>query len=399
MPATSTPRTTSKDTTRAHLALVVADANWFTTENLFREVDRPDVSTLLLSCIDYRNAWVRGAPPWRWGRPLTRQRDRLWRRDLVLPSGWMKQFPHLGMRPIRRAIAQWRDHCPDGARLGLVMTYPHYLYLRDLVRPDVNIYFNIDDYSQYWPRCADRVNELERQAVRESALTICVSKVRCDELRQLVPEAAGRIHHLPHGTPRALLADEPQYRPAPLPDDLAHLPRPCLGYVGTLEDRIDWPLMIEVAKRFPQASIVLVGRVPAGRAGAWQDDARRCLAMPNVHLVGWRSQEELARYNRAFDVCLIPYRADHPFNRVSCPTKIMDYMATGRPIVSTDLPECRLHEDLFDVTDSTESFLHAIAAHLGGPPDDAKIAARFAWATENRCSNVVERFLDWLPPE
>lgn len=399
MPATTSPRTTSKDTTRAHLALVVADANWFTTENLFREVDRPDVSTLLLSCVDYYNAWMRGAPPWSWGRPLTRQGERLWRRDLVLPSGWMKRFPHLGMRPIRRTIEQWRALCPDGSRLGLVMTYPHYLYLRDLVRPDINIYFNIDDYSQYWPRFADRVNELERQAVRESALTVCVSKVRCDELRQLVPEAAGKIHHLPHGTPTALLAAEPQYRPATPPEDIAHLPRPFLGYVGTLEDRIDWPLMIEVAERFPQASILLVGRVPSGRAGNWQEDARRCLMKPNVHLIGWRSQEQLARYNRSFDVCLIPYRADHPFNRVSCPTKIMDYMATGRPIVSTALPECRLHAELFDVTDTNESFVASIASYLDSPPDDARIAARFAWATEHCCANVVERFLDWLPAE
>jgi glycosyltransferase involved in cell wall biosynthesis len=399
MPATTSPRTTSKDTTRAPLALVVADANWFTTENLFREVDRPDVSTLLLSCVDYYNAWMRGTPPWRWGRPLTRQNDRLWRRDLVLPSGWMKRFPHIGMRPIRRSIEQWRGRCPDDARLGLVMTYPHYLYLRDLVRPDFNVYFNIDDYSQYWPRCADRVNALERQAVRESALTVCVSKVRCDELRRLVPEAADRIQHLPHGTPSALLGTSPQYLAAPPPSDIAHLPRPFLGYVGTLEDRIDWPLMIRLADEFPHASILLVGRLPAGRSGAWQDDARRCLARPNVHLLGWRPQEELAHYNRAFDVCLIPYLADHPFNRVSCPTKIMDYMATGRPIVSTALPECRLHADLFDVTDSTDDFVTAVSSHLGGPPDEARISARFAWATEHRCSNVVERFLDWLPAD
>src|SRR5262249_41360922 len=140
----------------------------------------------LLKCIDYYNAWRRGAPPWAWGRALTPCGPGLWQRDLVLPSGWMKRYPRLGMRPIGRSIADWRArHAPDG-RLALVMTYPHYLYLRDLVRPDLHIYFNIDDYSQYWPRIARRVNDLERQAVRESSLTVCASRLRCDELRAAV---------------------------------------------------------------------------------------------------------------------------------------------------------------------------------------------------------------------
>ncbi len=141
-------------TTQTRLALVVADANWYTTENLFREVDRDEVSTLLLKCVDYQVAWRRGHPPWAWGQALSQQGRRLWLRDLVLPSGWMKRFPTWGMRPIRRVIEDWRtQHAPEG-RLALVMTYPHYLYLRAQVRPDLSIYFNIDDYSQYWPRCA-----------------------------------------------------------------------------------------------------------------------------------------------------------------------------------------------------------------------------------------------------
>ena len=49
--------------------------------------------------------------------------------------------------------------------------------------------------------------------------------------------------------------------------------------------------------------------------------------------MGWQPQDRIAAFNRAFDVCLMPYSPDHPFNRVCCPTKIMDYMATGRPVV------------------------------------------------------------------
>src|SRR3954466_6396475 len=104
MSTISTPRTTGLEGTERRLALAVADANWFSTENLFREIERDDVSTLLLKCMDYRNAWQRGLRPWSWGGTLTRSAPGLWRRDLVLPSGWMKRFPNLGMRPIEWAI-------------------------------------------------------------------------------------------------------------------------------------------------------------------------------------------------------------------------------------------------------------------------------------------------------
>jgi glycosyltransferase involved in cell wall biosynthesis len=398
MTATSTLRTPeAAETARASLALAVADANWFTTENLFREVRRDGVATLLLKCADYYNAWRHGTPPWGGSRSFAQRGTRLWQYEHVLPSGWMKRFPSWGMRPIQRSIAAWREQCASRSPLALVMTYPHYLYLRDQVRPDLSVYFNIDDYSQYWPRCADRVHVLERQAVRESDLTVCVSNRRCAELRAAVPEAAERIRHLPHGAPSASLAGSPQRRPAAPPADIAFLPRPLLGYVGTLEDRVDWELLGRLSEAFPQASVVLAGRTGAARRGPWQAERRRCLARPNVHAIGWRPQDQIAAYHRAFDVCLVPYRADHPFNLVCCPTKIMDYMASGRPVVSTDLPECRLYERLFDVTDTVEGFLTAVAAALGTGEDDPRTDERYRWASAHTCDQVVEQLLDWLP--
>src|SRR4051794_7557004 len=260
MATISSPRATGPDGTRSRLALAVADANWYTTENLFREVEHDHVSTLLLKCFDYYNALRRGDAPWAWGRALTRRGPELWQRDLVLPSGWMKRFPSWGMRPIGRSILKWRQSCASEGRLVLVMTYPHYLYLRDIVRPDRQIYFNIDDYSQYWPRWARRVNELERQAGREADVTVCVSPLPAEERRAGVPEATERIRPLPHGFPPTSLAEHAWDRPAPAPADLSALPRPILGYVGSLEDRVDWTLLTRLSEALPRASVVILGR-------------------------------------------------------------------------------------------------------------------------------------------
>ncbi len=375
------------------LALVIADAGWFTTENLFREIDDESVSLLMLKCLDYVNGVGRGIYPWSAVCRTRRDGPRVWHRQHVLPSGWMKRFPRFGMRPIARSVDRWRASLPAAARTGLVMTYPYYLYLRDLLRPDVSVYYNVDDYALYWPRDAERTARLELKAVRESDLTICVSRSRASELRAMVPEAADRVHHVAHGAPSQFLADRPLDQPASPPADLAALPRPLIGYVGSLEDRVDWRLMDQLAVRFPAASFVVVGRKSPPGGEPWRADCERFLARSNVHAIGWRSQEELPGYWQAFDVNLIPYGVDHPFNRACNPTKIMDAMAASRPIVATAIPECLLHRERFDVAETAHDFISAVARILDSGSDDGRAAARLDYAAEHTCRRVVERIL------
>ena len=388
----------SRSTESAHLALAVADANWYSTANLFSEVERTDVSTLLLSCIDYRNAWQRGLPPWAWGKSLQATGPRQWRREHVLPSGWMKSYPKIGMRPLGRTIRDWRKtHVPD-APLGLVMTYPYYLHLAEIVRPSRTVYYNLDDYALYWPHCAEAVNAMERKAVRESDLTVCVAKVRAEVLRAAVPEAAERIKHLPHGAPGRSIGERPWTRPAPSPDDIADLPRPLIGYVGSIEDRVDWELMNRLGRAFPNASIVVVGRAPAKPAQhcGWRVEWDEFASLPNVHTIGWRAQEEINLYNRAFDVVLIPYRLDHPFNQACSPTKIMDVMGTGRPVVSTAVPECALYEALINVAQGHDAFIKAVGSIIEAGSDDGRADLRFDWARGHTCAKVVDTLIEWM---
>ena len=186
------------------------------------------------------------------------------------------------------------------------------------------------------------------------------------------------------------------HRPAHPPADIAHLPRPLLGYVGSMEDRVDWPLLERLATRFPSASLVLVGRIAALGDEPWHQELRRVLALANVHAIGWRSKESIASYNRAFDIALIPYRVDHPFNIACCPTKIMDTMGSGRPMLSTDLPECRLYDHLFDVARSHEDFVDRAQSLLAAGSDDGRAARVHQHAARNTCAKVANRLLDWL---
>ncbi|MDR3634204.1 MAG: glycosyltransferase [Isosphaeraceae bacterium] len=393
----STPSAVAGAGVGAAFDLVVADASWTWTERLFSPLAELGPRVLLIKACDWRNALQQKRPVRDWLCPRRRLSNALWEQTIVLPPGWMKSYPRLGMRPVSWAIRQWRRELGETRPLALAISYPHYLYLRDLIGPDALLYYNMDDYGLYWRSRRRKVRALERQVVREADLSIFCAKVRAEELSAAVPEAENRVIHLPHGAPASSISPAPQHGPATPPDDVARLPRPLLGFVGSLGDRLDWTLLEHVAQEFPHGSIVLIGRDPEPcPREAWYRGFQRAVALPNVHRIGWRSQAEIGRYNAAFDVCLIPYRVDHPFNHVACPTKVMDYMATSRPVVTTPVPECSLYSHLFQVAETPAAFVEAIRNVVSQGSDDGKAALRWETArgaTWERTSAVMLRHL------
>ncbi len=377
--------------------LVVADASWVWTERLFAPLAEMGVRLLMLKACDWRSARSQGIRFQDWNTPLRQVGPNRWERSLVLPPGWMKTLPQWGMRPIASAIRSWRASLSEPRSLALAISYPHYLYLRDMVRPDALMYYNMDDYSLYWPSRAAVVRRLERQAVREADLSVFCARVRAEALAEEVPGSADRIIHLPHGAPLRNIPPMPLHQPSSPPPDLARLPGPRLGFVGSLEDRIDWPLVEQTARAFPTGSVVLVGQEPSPAPGErWYRDYLQAAALPNVYRLGWKPQSEIGAYMSAFDVCLIPYRVDHPFNRAACPTKVMDYMATTRPVVSTALPECQLYRHLFDVETSEDGFLEAVRRIVVRDGDDGLAGQRWTQARtstwERTACRLLERF-------
>ena len=154
--------------------------------------------------------------------------------------------------------------------------------------------------------------------------------------------------------------------------------------------------MDRLSRTFAEASFIVVGRVKNHVDEPWWDACSRFLSRPNVHALGWRAQESLAGYYHAFDVTLIPYRLDHAFNRVCNPTKIMDAMGSGRPIVATAIPECRLHSERMDVPETGDEFVAVVAKILGQQSDDGRAGLRHAYALANTCHGVSERILDLI---
>src|SRR5205823_1430488 len=137
------------------------------------------------------------------------------------------------------------------------------------------------------------------------------------------PEARERTRVVPLGVDLQLF--EPSVGSA---QEMAGLPRPRLGLMGGLDERVDFELLRALALADPNWSVVLVGPV-LDIAGAQQ-----LTGLPNVHLIGQRPYERMPEYLSGLDVCLIPYRRTR-WTDGCFPAKLHEYMASGRPIVAT----------------------------------------------------------------
>jgi glycosyltransferase involved in cell wall biosynthesis len=115
-----------------------------------------------------------------------------------------------------------------------------------------------------------------------------------------------------------------------VPEDMACIPAPRIGYVGCLQDRVDVQLCESMAKSLTEASLVLIGPV----VDAKHFEGLR--ALPNVYLLGARSGAEVPAYLAACDVCVIPH-VDSILTRCMDPMKLYEYIAAGKPVVTTPL--------------------------------------------------------------
>lgn len=158
-----------------------------------------------------------------------------------------------------------------------------------------------------------------------------------------------------------------------------------IGYVGGLHRHVGMDMLVAMARARTSWSWVFVGspEVPL----------KDLAELPNVYLLGQRPHQELAHYIRTFDVCIVPYRRS-AYTETVVPSKINEYLAMGKPVVSTNLPPvCDFndkHQVLITTEEHPESFLRSIeqALSLGG--GDALSAQRRAVAREGEWGARLE---------
>jgi polysaccharide pyruvyl transferase CsaB len=155
------------------------------------------------------------------------------------------------------------------------------------------------------------------------------------------------------------------------PSDLAPLLRagkPVIGYSGALADWVDYELIRYAAETRPSFQFLLVGVDYDG--SLWNSGVT---GLQNVHWLGVKEFSELPAYIWRFSVGIIPFE-QNAITRASSPIKMYEYMACGKPVVATPIPECARYSCVFTARDA-EEFVACIDAALSRRDDDAYLTA------------------------
>jgi UDP-galactopyranose mutase len=245
-------------------------------------------------------------------------------------SGVTVAVPHLpqglGPQETSAALRKLLDQFVLGEKSRLVRWYytPMMLPFSEHLDASVTVYDCMDELANFKFAPAELL-ELEQRLIGLADLVFTGGASLYEAKKSRHPS----VHCFPSSVDVAHFA---RARRAGIdPADQQPLPRPRLGFYGVIDERMDLDLIAAVADARPDWSVVLVGPVVKIEADALP---RR----PNLHYLGGKSYDQLPEYLRGWDVALMPFAVNEATRFIS-PTKTPEYLAGGRPVVSTPITD------------------------------------------------------------
>lgn len=262
---------------------------------------------------------------------------------------------------------------------------PFYLSNIQDFNPCCKVYYCVDNMSE-----SKYINkhgvEREQILMRKYDLTISTSKF----LQKYAALYTSRSHYLPNAADFSLFKSTFLIDPDQRPGELKNTTKKIVGYIGNVEDRIDFGLLIEVVKMNPDKVFLFIGPINSDqfrKLGFNQQD--------NVITVGRKDIQELPTYLRFIDCAIIPFKKNKLTEGIY-PLKINEYLASGRPVVTTSFSEDILEfKDIVQVADSALEFSEAIQSEMDAD-DDEKRKNRAARASSNTWEDRAIRLQNLL---
>jgi len=224
-------------------------------------------------------------------------------------------------------------------------------------------------------RLYDAAQSQERSIGNLADLVICSSDALYARAESLFQRAA----YVDHGVDYDLFAAGAASRPAP--DALAGIDEPIIGFFGNMDgNTVDRDLLDAVIRARPNYRFALVGPMAA--------DFEPLTDHANVIATGQQPYRDVPRFGAAFDVCLMPW-LNNDWIKHCNPVKLKEYLALGKPVVTTPFPELARCGDLCYVAENAAAFATAIDRALAEDSDDRR-AARRAWAARHSWDSKFE---------
>jgi glycosyltransferase involved in cell wall biosynthesis len=258
------------------------------------------------------------------GGPVNVEHDLWVATPLALPLPHSAAARTLNRQLLRAQIRWWRNRLGIGP-FQLWTFLPNVGDYVGTLGEALAVYYCVDEWSLFGYLDRAQTAAAERALLGKVDAVFAINGALAAAKR----EHNARTFESPHGVDHAAFARALDPATA-VPADLAALPRPRIGFYGTLRDWVDLELIASAARARPAWSFVLIGQALT--------DVSAIAGLPNVHLLGQKRHDELPAYCKGFDVGMIPYRIDERMTFVN-PLKLREYLSAGLPVVSTPVPE------------------------------------------------------------
>ena len=220
------------------------------------------------------------------------------------------------------------------------------------ITPDLTVYDAMDELSKFRFAPANLL-DLERELMKRADIVFTGGSSLFEAKKDRHPN----VHCFPSSVDRAHFAKARGglFDPA----DQEDLPHPRLGFYGVIDERFDIELLDKVAEMRPSWSFVMVGPV----VKISEDDLPR---RPNIHYLGSKTYRELPAYLSGWNVALMPFAMNESTEFIS-PTKTPEYLAGGKPVVSTPIKDVVRHYGQLEgvkIASTAEEFVGACEAAL-----------------------------------
>jgi glycosyltransferase involved in cell wall biosynthesis len=254
------------------------------------------------------------------------------------------------------------------------------LPLQRALKAEILCYHRLDDFAILSPK--DR--PLERAIEVKADLLFVVSM----PLQEQYARQGRKAILLPNGVDLAHFSQALNEK-TEVPKDLASLPSPRIGYVGIVDPLwwVDMELLIGLARVRPDWSVVLIGPT---------EKRRLSFNVPsNLHLLGARPYRSVPCYLKGMDVCLVPFKKN-AVTQACSPLKLYEYLAAGRAVVSTPVPDLAFLSSVVRSARSQDEFLAAIEEVLPLAHDPREQQRRLEVAAQHSWQQRAQVALAWI---
>ena len=271
--------------------------------------------------------------------------DWKWLPKLYRPRAVAELFDQLRLAGAARRLRQ--RGC---RRIVLYLWRPQFAPALDLMRHDIRCYHIDDEYTF-------SLTEKPTPASEERLIR------RVD---QVIIHSPGLLQKKGHLNPRTMFVPNgvnySEYAtPRPEPMDMRGIPHPRVGYTGRIKLQMDFPLLVELARRHSSWSFVFIG--PRGNVTGDESQLAKLVQLPNVYMLGERSVADLPAYVQHFDAGMLCYDVND-YTKYIYPLKLHEYLAAGRPVVGSPIRTLQDFTHVIRLASTPDEWSRELAAAL-----------------------------------